>query len=135
MDQDEAFCMFDWGQKFLPQEYRETQSTYFGKRGILVLVGSFVWKDSMPPLATTIVTITTFSPTTFFPESYILAFTSAVQTGLDSLSAGEIITKRLKVDRPHILKLYKRTDIAEKFSSHSMVDVQKVVCEQMSLFL
>ena len=41
MDQDEAFCMFDWGQKFLPQEYREAQSTYFGKRCMLVLVGSF----------------------------------------------------------------------------------------------
>ena len=27
MDQDEAFCVFDWGQKFLPQEYREAQST------------------------------------------------------------------------------------------------------------
>ena len=44
MDQDEAFCTFDWGQKFLPQEYREAQSIYFGRRGMLVLVGSFVWK-------------------------------------------------------------------------------------------
>ena len=70
--------MFHWDQKFLPQEYREAQSTYFGKRGMLVLVGSFVWKDSMPPLATTMTTITTFSPTTFSTESYILAITSAV---------------------------------------------------------
>ena len=91
MDQDEAFCMFDWGQKLLPQEYREAQSAYFGKRGMLVLAGSFVWKNSMPPLVTIMTTITTFSPTTFSTESYILAFTNAVQTGLDSLSAGEII--------------------------------------------
>ena len=27
MDQDEAFCMFDWGQKFFPQEYEGAQST------------------------------------------------------------------------------------------------------------
>ena len=135
MDQDEAFCMFDWGQKFLPQEYREAQRTYFGKRGMLVLVGSFVWKDSMPPLATTMTSITTFSPTAFSTESYILAFTSAVQTGLDSLSAGEITTKQLKVHHPHILKLRKRTDNAEKFSSHSMAEVQKVVYEQVNLFL
>ena len=127
--------MFDWVQKFLPQEYREAQSTYFGKRGMLVLVGSFVWKDSMPPLATTMTTITTFSPTTFSTESYILDFTSAVQTGLDSLSASEIITKQLKTDHPHILKLHKRTDNAEKFSSHSMAEVEKVICEQVSLFL
>ena len=135
MDQDEAFCVFDWGQKFLSQEYREAQSTYFGRRGMLVLVRSFVWKDSMPPLATTMTTITTFSPTTFSTESYILPFTSAVQTGLDSLSASEIITKQLKADHPHILKLHKRTDNAEKFSLHSMAEVQKVVCEQVSLFL
>ena len=108
---------------------------YFGKRGMLVLVGAFVWKDSMPSLATTMTTITTFSPTTFSTESYILAFTSAVQIRLDSLSAGEINTKQLKADRPYILKLHKRTDNAEKFSSHSMAEVQKVVCEQVSLFL
>ena len=128
MNQDEAFCMFDWGQKFLPQEYREAQSTHFGKRSMLVLVGSFVCKDSMPPLATTMTPITTFSPNTFSTESYILAFTSAVQRGLDSLSAGEIITKQLKAYHPHILKMHKRTDNAEKFSSHSMAEVQKVAC-------
>ena len=32
MKSDEAFCTFDWGQKILPQEYRENQSTYFGKK-------------------------------------------------------------------------------------------------------
>ncbi|CAF2748843.1 unnamed protein product [Rotaria sp. Silwood2] len=26
MDDDEAFCTFDWGQKILPQDHRETQS-------------------------------------------------------------------------------------------------------------
>ena len=135
MDQDEAFYMFDRGQKFLPQEYREAQSAYFGKRGMLVLVGSFIWKDPMPPLATTMTTITTSSPSTFFTEPYILTFTSAVQTGLDSLSAGEITTKQLKADHPHILKLHKHTDNAVKFSSHSMAEVQKVACEQVSLFL
>ncbi|CAF2080769.1 unnamed protein product, partial [Rotaria magnacalcarata] len=41
MKSDEAFCTFDWGQKILPQEYRESQSTYFGKKGMSVLVGSF----------------------------------------------------------------------------------------------
>ena len=43
MDRNEAFCMFDWGQKFLPQEYREAQSTYFGKRGMLVHICQ-TWK-------------------------------------------------------------------------------------------
>ncbi|CAM2703987.1 unnamed protein product [Rotaria socialis] len=42
MGDDEAFCTFDWGQKILPQEFREKQSIYFGKKGMPVLVGSFV---------------------------------------------------------------------------------------------
>ena len=100
---------------------------------MLVLVGSFVWKDSMPSLATTMTTITTFSPT-FSTESYILAVTNAVQTELDSLSEGESITRQFKVDHPHILKLHKRTDNAEKFSSHSTPGVEKVIYERVSLF-
>ena len=88
MSRDEAFCKFDWGQKIVPQEYSEAQSTYFGKRGRSVLVGSFIWKDPLPLLATTTTTITTFSPTIFSTESYFLAFTNAAQTELDSLSAG-----------------------------------------------
>ena len=69
MGQDEAFCTFDWGQKILPQEYREIQSTYFGKRGMSVLVGSFVRKDPLSTLATTMTIATTFSTTTFSTES------------------------------------------------------------------
>ena len=134
MGQDEAFCTFDWGQKILPQEYREAQSTYFGKRGMSALVGSLVWKDPLPTLATTMTIATTFSLTTFSTESYILAFTNAAQTELDSLSAGEIITKQFKVDHSHILKLHKRTDNAGNFSSHSTPEVEKVICERVSLF-
>ena len=32
MDHDEVFCTFNWGQKILPQKYREAQSAYFGKK-------------------------------------------------------------------------------------------------------
>lgn len=42
MGNDEAFCTFDWAQKILPQEYRESQKKYFGKKGMSALVGSFV---------------------------------------------------------------------------------------------
>ena len=133
MVQDEAFCTLDWGQKILPQDYREAQGTYFGKRGMSMLVGSFVWKNSLPPPATTIANTITVSAPTFSTESYILAFTNAAQTGLDSLSAVEIITKQFKADHPHILTLHKRTDNAGNFSSHSTPEVEKVICERVSL--
>ena len=135
MGQDEACCTFNWSQKVLSQDYREAQGTYFGKRGMSVLVGSFVWKNPLPLPATTITNTITISAPTFSTESYIHAFTNAAQTELDSLSAGEIITKQFKVDHPHILKLHKRTDNAGNFSSHSTPEVEKVICEQVSLFL
>ena len=80
MKSDEAVCAFDWGQKILPQEFREKQNTYFGKKGMSVLVGSFVWKNSTATAAGS-----SFSSTlSLCTESYILALTNAAQTDLDS---------------------------------------------------
>ena len=102
---DEAFCTFDWGQKILPQEYREPQKKYFGKKGMSVLVGSFVWKDTVSSASrTTAATTATASLPIFSSESYILALTDAPQTELDTLSAGEIILKQFTADYPHIKK-------------------------------
>ena len=135
MDEDEAFYTFDWDQKILPQKHREAQTTYFGKKGMSVLVGSFVWKDQVPWFASTSTTTTSISPPTYSTESYIVAITDAAQTELATLSAGEIITKQFKIDRPHVKKLHKRTDNASNFLSHSTPEVEKVICERVSTFL
>ena len=135
MEEDEAFGTFDWGQKILPREYRETQSAYFGKKGMSVLVSSFVWKDSTANLANTAATTTSLSPPSYCTESYIVAITDAAQTELDTLSAGEIITKQFKTDHPYIQKLHKRTDNASNFSSLATPEVERLICERVSRFL
>ena len=58
MKSDEAFCTFDSDQKILPQQYREKQNTYFGKKGMSVLIGSFIWNNS-----TTDVVVSSFTST------------------------------------------------------------------------
>jgi hypothetical protein len=45
MDETTAFLTVDWSQKILPQQFREGQSSYFGKKGMSVLVGSFLFKQ------------------------------------------------------------------------------------------
>ena len=130
MKSDEAFCTFDWGQKILPHEFREKQSTYFGKKGMSVLVGSFVWKNSTATAAGSSFT----STLSLCTESYILALTNAAQTDLDSLSASEIILKQFKEDHAHIKKLHKRTDNAGNFSSHATPEVEKMICDRVSFF-
>jgi hypothetical protein len=131
MGEDEAFCTFDWGQKILPQEHREAQSTYFGKRGMSLLVGSFVWKDQAPALSAASATTASLPAPIFATQSYIVALTDAAQTELDTLSAGEIITKQFKAEYPRITKLHKRTDNAGNFSSHSTPEAEKVICERV----
>ena len=128
MKTDEAFCTFDWGQKILPQEFRESQNTYFGKAGMSVLVSSFVWKN---PTMTTSATDSACMPS-FNTESYILALTNASQTDLDSLSGSEIIIKQFKEYHKHIKKLYKRTDNADNFSSHVTPEVEMMICDRVS---
>jgi hypothetical protein len=71
MGTDEAFCTFDWGQKVLPQEYRESQKKYFGKKGMSLLVGSFLWKNVSASSPVDIGTAIISSACTFSTVSYI----------------------------------------------------------------
>ena len=119
MKTDEAFCTFDWDQKILPQEFRDSQNTYFGKADMLVLVGSFVWKNQ---LTTTSATGSTCMPS-FNTESYIHVLTNVTQTDLDSISGSEIIIKQSKEDHKHKTTLYKRTDNAGNIFSRATPEV------------
>ena len=47
MDDTTAFLTVDWSQKILPQQFREGQSAYFGKKGMSLLVGSFLFKETL----------------------------------------------------------------------------------------
>ena len=125
---DEAFCTFDWGQKILSQEYREKQSTYFGKMGISVLIGSFVWSSAI----TEAVLSSSTSISSLCTESYILALANAAQTDLDSDSVSEIILKQFKEDHAHIKNLHKRTGNAGNFSSRATPEVEKMLCDRVS---
>ena len=133
MDHDEAFCIFDWGQKILPQKCREAQSTYFGKKDISVLVGSFIWKDMSPSLSAAVTTTTTVACPTYSTQSYIVAITDAAQIELDPLSSSEIITKQFKIDYSHIKRLHKRTDNAGNFSPHSTPEAEKLIWKRVRL--
>ena len=133
MEIDEAFCTFDWDQKISPQEYRESQKKYFGKKRMSVFIGSLVWKNKSKTPVVDTVTTTTSSTYHFSTHSYILTLTSASQTKIDTVSAGEIILRQFQADFPHIKELHKRTDNAGNFPSHSTPKVERVICQKVSL--
>ena len=72
MEIDEVFGTFDWGQKILPQEYRESQKKYFGKKGMSVFIGSFFWKDSLSSPTANASAATTSSAYSLFLHNPIL---------------------------------------------------------------
>ena len=130
---DEAFGTFDWAQKILPQEYRESQKKYYGKKGMSIFVGSFVWKQGSSSIVINNAT-TMSNPSTpvFSTASYILALTNASQTEIDTLSAGDIVLQQFKSDYPHIKKMHKRTDNASNSSSHTTPEAERVICERVN---
>ena len=134
---NEAFATFDWAQKVLPQEHREGQSRYFGKSGMSLLIGSFLWKAKNIALSNHEVANDasgTSNNSVFRTQTYILALTTATQSELDILSASELILKQFKEDNPFIDAIYKHTDNASNFSSDSIPEVEKLICDQVSRF-
>ena len=134
---NEAFAIFDWAQKVLPQEHREGQSRYFGKSGMSLLIGSFLWKGKNIASSSHEVANDdsgTSNSSVFRTQTYILAVTTATQSELDTLSASEIILKQFKRDNPFIDAIYKRTDNASNFSSNSTPEVEKLICDQVNRF-
>ena len=132
---NEAFATFDWAQKVLPQEHREGQSKYFGKSGMSLLIGSFLWKDkNIASLNHEVANddSDTSNNSLFRTQTYILALTTATQSELDTLSASEIILKQFKEDNTFIDPIYKRNDNASNFSSNSTPEVEKLICDQVS---
>ena len=116
MEIDEAFCTLDWGQKILPQEYRESIKKYFEKKGMSIFVGSFVWKEeSSSAIIDNAATTSNSSVSVFSTSSGILTLTNASQTEIDTLGAGEIVLKQFTNDYSHIKGLHKRTDNTSNF--------------------
>ena len=93
METDETFATFDWGQKIFTTGVSRIPEKYFGKKGMSVFIGSFVWKAGSTLSGIYATATTTTSSCTFSTESYVLALTNAPQTEMDTLSAGEIILK------------------------------------------
>ena len=132
MEIDEVFGTFEWGQKILPQEYRESQKKCFEKKGMSVFIGSFVWKGSLSSPTANASAATTSSAYSFFTQSHIVAITNATQTEIDTLSVGELILQQFQADCPHLKKLHKHTDNAGNFSSQGTPEAEKVICERVS---
>ena len=106
MDETTAFLTIDWSQKILPQQFREGQSSYFGKKGMSLLVGSFILKlpsESKKKIRTDVENIfMLINIAEIISKTYMLAFTKCSQTEYETLSGGQLILQQFHKDFPHM---------------------------------
>ncbi|CAF3032107.1 unnamed protein product [Rotaria sp. Silwood2] len=88
MDETTAFLTVDWSQKILPQQFREGQTAYFGKKGMSLLVGSFVFKDP--------------SHDKLISKTYMVALTKCSQSEFETFCAAQLILEQFHQEHPHM---------------------------------
>ncbi|CAF4613272.1 unnamed protein product [Rotaria socialis] len=121
MDATTAFLTVDWSQKILPQQFKEGQSSYFGKRGMSLLVGSFAFKEALS--------------TETISKTYMLALTSCCQNEHTTLCAAQIILQQFHHDYPHIVKLIKRSDNASVLAGQSTIQCENFFSNSLGIKL
>lgn len=101
-DEETAFWLQDWSQKILPQNYREKQQDYYGKRGISMHVDVFVTQVNG----------------TLKKAVYFTVLESCDQDSVSTLCVSEHALNQFKLDFPDTKKLYVKTDNAGCYSGN-----------------
>ena len=97
-----------------------------------IFIGSFIWKNNSPSHTVNASRRTTSAAYPISTQLYIIAITNAIQTEIDTLSAGEFILQQFQADYSHLKKLHKRSDNAGNFSSHGTAEAEKIICKRVN---
>ena len=101
LDSDSVLIVLDWAMKFLPRKYRESQSDWFGKRGISwhIAVAMTKRNDCLKSL------------------TFVHVFQSCTQDSSAVLAIIDDVVNQLICDRPEIKKIFFRQDNAGCYHS------------------
>jgi hypothetical protein len=105
LDSNSVLIVLDWAMKFLPRKYRESQSDWFGKRGIswhiAVVVRKLECKTEM--------------------LTFVHVFQKCTQDSPTVLAIVDDVVKQLKTTMPEAKKVYLRQDNAGCYHSASTI--------------
>ena len=101
LDRNSVFITQDWAMKFLPRKYRESQSDWFGKRGIS-------WHISVPVRR---------QADQFESQGFVHIIQNCTQGSSAVVSIMTYILKTLKLEHPEINKAFFRQDNAGCYHS------------------
>lgn len=102
LDSTSLLLTIDWAMKYQPKKYRESQSEWFGKRGI-------PWHITVATRKTTSGEMETLT--------FVHVFESVAQTSTTVLAIFDDVIKQLKAVMPEMLNLYLRQDNAGCYHS------------------
>ncbi|CAF3891598.1 unnamed protein product, partial [Rotaria sp. Silwood1] len=138
LSSDSTFAIFDWGQKIIPQRYREPQrdkpnndstatlndltttfnhlTTSFNNSTASFNNSAASFNNSTASFNNSTATFNnstaTIADSNYIPTTYIVALTFANQNDLDTVSATQLIIEKFYEDHSHIKYVFKRSDNA-----------------------
>ena len=115
----EAIIVMDWAMKFQQMKYREKQSEWFAKRGLIWHISSVVFKDEKSKDVEV--------------QSYAHLFDSCKQDWYSVTSILEDLLFKLKSSNPSISQVYLRSDEAGCYHNNSLVAALLSIGERTSI--
>ena len=116
---NQAMLLRDWMMKYIPTQYREKASDWFGKRGISNEIYILISK----------------SGDEFEKSSYFVFHDQVKQDANASLIDLEVVVKQLQNDFPHITEIYERSDNAQCYSASSSIILKPIICKKSGIKL
>jgi hypothetical protein len=119
LDSGSVLVVLDWAMKFLPRKYRESQSDWFGKRGISwhIAVAMTKRENCLESL------------------TFVHVFESCTQDSPAVLAIIDDVVKQLKSERPDIKQIFFRQDNAGCYHSAFNLLVMKQVATKYEVEL
>ncbi|KAK3736570.1 hypothetical protein QZH41_003144 [Actinostola sp. cb2023] len=119
LDETSCLVIMDWAMKFLPLQYREQMSDFFGKRGRS-------WHISA--------VITRASPVSKYEvDCFIHIFNNCTQNSFAVLSVIEDLLHKVKEEYPNVTQAYFRSDNAGCYKSGTLLLSLKKVGERTGI--
>ena len=117
---ESALLVMDWAMKFQQLRYREKQSDWFGKRGLSWYISTVICSDPENPGSLEL-------------QSYAHLFDACQQDWFAVCSVAEHTLQEIKRQKPHVSKIYLRSDEAGCYHNNFLIAAVKDFGQRMGI--
>lgn len=121
LDETSVLVIQDWAMKFLPRKYRETQTDWFGKRGISWHITVAIHRAELDQK--------------FHTMTFVHVFQSCSQDSCTVLSIMKDVVSKLKKELPHLESVYYRQDNAGCYHCGASITGASLIGKDTGVFV